>query len=333
MKLARSAVITAVIFAILTIAPAAKAANADQDTTPVTKCDGLPPSVSIPDMSWLDTTDICREMKRVLVGIRNQDITKFEKAIHLLHSKGYEGSHTQIEKELVEIIRLRGLYDNPDRWFETNKLIQLVWISQNGVTGPDRIIAILRDAGPKFAKSMSDEGLIRLIIVDISMYKSGDSAAPAAKTTNDNAITQENVSILLNEKAKVHRFTVNFKTSLCKEGKLNVCFISLDDRDGKDIYKFIAALNPSTSELEQFIFLVGTDDNSIISSYVSITAAANILTPSGVSLSEVGEHVLTQTEQVMTSGQADDTQYAFLRQSMVLDEHGVRIVTLRRDKP
>jgi hypothetical protein len=148
-------------------------ADRDRDTTPVTKCEELPPSVSIEVMSPSDTTKICREMARVLEGIRHKDITSFEKAIYLLHRYDYEGDYPQITKELVEIIRLRGLYNKPDRWYDTNDLILRSWQAFNGVVGPRQVISFLRDAGP-MAKTLSDDGLLKMIIFMKRQYQSGN---------------------------------------------------------------------------------------------------------------------------------------------------------------
>src|SRR5690349_8563715 len=109
-KLARRIALGLVVPAVLgwTVASAAES-DADQDTTPVAQCDGLPPGVSVSVMSWSETAGVCREMLRVLEGVRRKDVTEFEKAIYVLHAKGHGGDYTQIAKDLVEVIRLRGL--------------------------------------------------------------------------------------------------------------------------------------------------------------------------------------------------------------------------------
>jgi hypothetical protein len=121
---------------LLSVTTASADAAADQDTTPVLQCEDLPPSVSIAVMSWSETKKVCREMARVLEGVRREDITNFEKAIYILHAKGYEGENTQIASELVEIIRLRGLYDKPDRWYDTNDIVVKTWNAFNGAVKP-----------------------------------------------------------------------------------------------------------------------------------------------------------------------------------------------------
>jgi hypothetical protein len=147
---------------------------ADQDATPVTECESLPYSVSIQVMSSSDTMKVCREMARVLEGIRRKDITNQEKAIYILHAKGYEGDYPQIARELTEIIRLRGLYNQPDRWYDTNDLIVRAWNAFHGIVGPREVIALLRSSGPKVAKGLSDDGLRNMIIVMKMQRQSGD---------------------------------------------------------------------------------------------------------------------------------------------------------------
>jgi hypothetical protein len=147
--------------------------EADQDATPVVQCEGLPLSVSIMVMTWSETTKVCREMARVLEGVRRKDITNFEKAIYVLQHQGYEADNSQVAKELVEIIRLRGLYDKPDRWYGTNDLIVRSWNAFNGAVGPRQVISFLRAAGPDAAKSLSDDGLSKMIILMKRQHQRG----------------------------------------------------------------------------------------------------------------------------------------------------------------
>ena len=152
----------------------AESSAADQDTTPVSQCDILPPSVSIDTVSWRETSSICREMARVLEGIRYNDVRAFGKAVFLLHAKGYEGDYQQIARELVEIIRLRGLYDKPDRWYDTNDLLYRSWIAFNGAVGPKQVVAFLKAAGPKVAKGLSNDGLTSMIVMMKIQHQRGD---------------------------------------------------------------------------------------------------------------------------------------------------------------
>ncbi len=153
---------------------AAADSAAEHDLTPVVDCHGLPPSVSIQVISWSDTEKVCGEMTRVLEGVRRKDITNFEKAIYVVHAKGYAGDNAQIAKDLVEVIRLRGLYDKPDRWYDTNNLIVKSWNAFNGIVGPKEVVAFLRSAGPKAAKGLSDDGFTNMIILMKIRRQQGD---------------------------------------------------------------------------------------------------------------------------------------------------------------
>ncbi|MGY3501690.1 hypothetical protein [Bradyrhizobium sp. USDA 4471] len=147
---------------------------AEQDATPIRGCDELPPSVSFRAMSFSETAAQCREMSRVLEGIRHKDITSFEKAVYVLQRAGYEGDYAHIAKDLVEIIRLRGLYDQPDRWRDTNEVVVKSWNAFNGAVGPRQIIAFLRASGPQAAHSLSDDGLVHMIILMKMQYQRGE---------------------------------------------------------------------------------------------------------------------------------------------------------------
>ena len=74
----------------------------------------------------------------------------------------------------MEIIRLRGLYDKPDRWYDTNNLVVKSWSAFNGVIGPRQIIAFLRAAGPGAAKGLSDDGLMHMIVLMKIQHQWGD---------------------------------------------------------------------------------------------------------------------------------------------------------------
>jgi hypothetical protein len=154
-------------------APAPAPAKPDQDTTPVTQCENLPPSVSIDVFSWSKTTKVCREMLRVLDGVRHQDITMFEKVAALLKFSGYEKDDIQIIRELVEIVRLRGLYNKPDRWYGTIDVIWRSWSAFNGAVSPADVISLLRGAGGA-AKTISDSGLTTAIIMMKQQHQRGE---------------------------------------------------------------------------------------------------------------------------------------------------------------
>src|ERR1700722_19014387 len=169
-KTMKRKLLAAALALLMTSGAAAYADDAaDRDTTPVTKCnpkirstdtEGLPPSVSIEVYSWSDTEKVCYEMLRVLEGVRNKDITRFEKAVAVLHywKPSYGTDNMQTLKELIEIVRLRGLYDKPARWDGTTDLVVRLW-QVNGAIGPDQIVAFLRSAG-SMAKTLDDGGLL-----------------------------------------------------------------------------------------------------------------------------------------------------------------------------
>jgi hypothetical protein len=74
----------------------------------------------------------------------------------------------------VEIIRLRGLYNKPDRWYDTNDLIVRSWVAFNGAVGPRQVISFLRAAGPDAAKGLSDDGPTNMIVLMKRQYQRGD---------------------------------------------------------------------------------------------------------------------------------------------------------------
>jgi hypothetical protein len=150
---------------LLTIPFTANAAETTPDKTPVTQCDSLPPSAAIEVFSRSDAIPLCRQVLRVLEGTTIDDLRTFETAAYLFSAKGYEsGQYAQIAAELVDIIRLRGLYDQEPRWRPT---IDLAWKSYqafNGIITPRDIVSFLRSSGP-MAKTLSDDGLTTMIIV------------------------------------------------------------------------------------------------------------------------------------------------------------------------
>jgi hypothetical protein len=163
-----------VVAALALVSPAYAADDpADSDTTPVSACESLPHSVQLVVMSRSDTQKVCNVMLRVLEGVRNKDITQFSKYAYILQAKGYEKDRTQIVAELVEIIRLRGLYDKPDRWEKTNEISWRSFAAFHGVVTPADTIALLNGAGP-MAKTLSDDGLRDMLIVMKRTYQSGE---------------------------------------------------------------------------------------------------------------------------------------------------------------
>jgi len=146
-----------------------------QDTTPVTQCDGLPSSLSLDNaFSWSQTANICRQMLRTLDGIRRKDIANFSLAIWSMRNKGYDADYLQVAKELIEIIRLRGLYNKPDRWKDANDVIYGTWVALNGSVSAKQVIAILRNTDEQRARALSDDGLRRIIVYAKQQNQSGN---------------------------------------------------------------------------------------------------------------------------------------------------------------
>lgn len=59
-----------------------------------------------------------------------------EKLVSMLQPQGYEKENVQVAKEMVEIIRLRGLYDKPDRWLGTYNVIYKSWTAFHWCSRP-----------------------------------------------------------------------------------------------------------------------------------------------------------------------------------------------------
>jgi hypothetical protein len=147
--------------------------QADSDATPVPICDNMPVAATIEVMSKSEAEGICRAMG-LLEGVRVKDIRAFSKASALLSSKGCKGTTSDIAKQLVEIIRLRGLYDKRDRWFPTLDIVFRTYVAFNGVVAPSDAIAFLRSAGPVASKGLSDDGFKTMLIVIKEQKQQGD---------------------------------------------------------------------------------------------------------------------------------------------------------------
>lgn len=158
-----------------TISQTAAESPGDEDRTPVTRCDDLPSNASIEVFSKAETSAVCAEMLRILEGVTVADLHNFSKAAFLLSAEGYaEGNYSKIARELVDIVRLRGLYDQRSRWFPTIDLVYRSWIAFKGIIGPREIQELLRAAGPQAAKALSDDGLQTAIVVMKNLHQSGD---------------------------------------------------------------------------------------------------------------------------------------------------------------
>ena len=152
----------------------AEAQNSSEDMSSVSSCDSLPQSASIEVFGPSDTKLVCREMLRILEGVKINDLQSFEKAAYVLSVDGYEQKqYSQIVKELVDIVRLRGLYNKQARWFPTIDLVVRSYEAFNGVVTPKDVQDFLHSAGP-IAKTLSDDGLLKMIILIKYQRQHGD---------------------------------------------------------------------------------------------------------------------------------------------------------------
>ena len=111
---------------------------------------------------------------RILDGATISDLRSFSKLAFMLSVKGYKaGEYASIVRELVEIIRLRGLSNNEPRWDSTNDLSWRLWIVEKGLISPRTIREFLASAGPKVAKSITDDALLRTMITLAVAHKNG----------------------------------------------------------------------------------------------------------------------------------------------------------------
>ena len=151
-------------FLLVSVCFAARAETV-RDQTPVTHCDNLSPTISIEVFSKSDAIPLCREVLRILEGVTVDDLQTFEKAAYLFSRYGYEtGNYAQITAELVDIIRLRGLYNQQPRWRATIEVALKSYQAFNGIVTPRDIVSLLKSSGP-MAKTLSDDGLTTMIIL------------------------------------------------------------------------------------------------------------------------------------------------------------------------
>jgi hypothetical protein len=130
----------------------------------ISTCERLPSGTAIEVFTIKEASDVCREVLRVLDRPTVTDLQKFQKASYLLQRQGYKKDYASIAAELVDIIRLRGLYDKQDRWSPTIDLVYKSYVAFNGIVSPQEVIDFLNGAGP-MAKTLSDDGLRNMIIL------------------------------------------------------------------------------------------------------------------------------------------------------------------------
>ena len=161
------------MLALATPATAWAADNPDEDRTPIAQCDTLPGSGSIELLTNAETRMVCEEMLRILNGVTVADLREFSKAAAMLSVKGYKpGQEVEIVRELVEIIRLRGLAKNEPRWSLTVDLVWRLWVAEHGLISPRTVREFLASAGTK-AKSITDEALHDFMIGIAVAHKNG----------------------------------------------------------------------------------------------------------------------------------------------------------------
>ena len=154
------------------LAGPAQAGAPEDDATPVRSCSTLPPTAVVNGLAEADAKTICRSMA-LLDGMRVKDVRAFEVAFIILRREGLDGDAADITKQLVTIVRLRGLYNQPDRWSPTLNQIVTTYQAFNGVVAPQDVIDFLRAAGPA-GKALSDDGFVKMLIVIKEMKQRSD---------------------------------------------------------------------------------------------------------------------------------------------------------------
>jgi hypothetical protein len=150
-----------IVAAMLAAALTVTVARADE---PINTCEGLTSAAAIEVFTRKEASEICREVLRVLDHPTVADLQNFEKASYVLQRVGYKKGYATIAAELVDVIRLRGLYDKRDRWYPTIDLIVRTYQAYHGIVSPQDVVDFLSGAGP-MAKTLSDDGLLNMIIL------------------------------------------------------------------------------------------------------------------------------------------------------------------------
>ena len=151
---------------------AAAETAADSDGTPVPVCSQMPDSAAFGSMSRDQLMQVCRAIG-LLDGVRVKDIRDFALGAQILRHEGYADSPENTVKQLVQIIRQRGLYNQPDKWRGTIDIVLKAYLAFNGVVEPLDIIGILSALGER-AKILSDDGFTRIIVVYKLRKQSGE---------------------------------------------------------------------------------------------------------------------------------------------------------------
>lgn len=161
----RHVIMTACVVAALSGAAAA--------AEPLARCDGIPQTALITVFDGNDATAVCSEMLKVLDQPTTDDLIYFEKVAFLLNRQGYSKDYATITAELVDVIRLRGLYDKQPRWKETVDLLYRTYLAFDGAVTPEVAVDFLEGAGPK-AKTLSDDGFVKIMVAARMRFLRGD---------------------------------------------------------------------------------------------------------------------------------------------------------------
>jgi hypothetical protein len=136
-----------------------------KDTTPVERCDAVPTGERLL-ISHAEEAQICSKMQGFMQGIRAGDVYMIALITSLLIADNYEnGDATAISGQLLEIIQLRGLYDQPDQWQPNLEMVLKSWQAFHGNISPRDVKDFLVAAGPDAAKNLSLDGFGNMIAV------------------------------------------------------------------------------------------------------------------------------------------------------------------------
>src|SRR5215469_3252959 len=132
---------------IMAACVAAALSGAAATAEPLARCDGIPQTALITVFGGKDATAVCNEMLKVLDQPTTDDLIYFEKVAYLFNQQGYSKDYATITAELVDVIRLRGLYDKQPRWKETVDLLYRTYVAFHGAVTPEVAVDFLEGAG------------------------------------------------------------------------------------------------------------------------------------------------------------------------------------------
>jgi len=150
-------------------------AEPSHDPTPVTQCDKLPYSATFKYFSISDTQTVCREMAKVLEGFTIGDLIDFQTSAYVFVHDGCSRDYESAAAEMVNIIRLRGLYNKRDRWQPTVDIAYRACYASHGLVTARDIAHELRDAGPELAKGLDDENFKTLLAMVVVERREGNT--------------------------------------------------------------------------------------------------------------------------------------------------------------